>query len=361
MQNDKFYEHIKSLYNNELLCDFIMEDDNGEKVFLNKCVISIIPFFRRFFETKFDDDKAKMKVPSIKSVIPILKNAYRHNDAEIIDELKQYSATELIDFFLAVDYYGATELYIIATHVLGVNLRRIILEDVDHYSTILMTFSSIFKSCDRESGIDKMNSYILGEMSQDIDNLPEKIIGSDLFYKMPEYIQLDLILIHKRYELIDSYIDHINIITFGNAPKQFKDLCSHEQYSRLHGDWSKLDIKSIFPEFVLHIKKDIGRVESSSRSHGPIIIRLRSSSLSLGEHILIGEDKSNPIEVKKIFLEGSNTSIEHIDVSPTGASVDKIYPSAYYSVILDKSNDRCYHPGETIYKLKTIYHKYSST
>ncbi len=354
--SDCLLDHLNSLYNNESLSDFVIEDESNQKLFLNKCVISTIQFFNSLFGKDFGDDKTKIKVSSIKSVAPIFKSVYAFSESGIMDELKTYSVDELADFLSDVDFYGATCVYPLAIDIIEISFKRIFDENISHCNVITTLFESILGNHDEKRNIiydiparvKIIERRMIQYLSLIIFELQVEFINTDMFHKLSKSVQRDFIISRKRYDLVDSYIDHMGHMAFENCRSEFRELCSEEQFSRLHGDWSYLKIISVYPEFVLHVAEKVGRVESQSKEYESTVIKLTSSSLSLDQEILIGRDVH--VKIKKILLDVTN--------------VGKMYPGPYYSITVDRSNcenKECYYPGQGVYEIKTISHRYSST
>jgi len=60
-------DHIKSLFNQQTLSDFVLIDDKGKKLYLHKLILYVNPYFKQFFESAVTADKSQMKVNSFEA------------------------------------------------------------------------------------------------------------------------------------------------------------------------------------------------------------------------------------------------------------------------------------------------------
>ncbi len=312
-----FQQHIRNLYNDEVSSDFVIKDDSGKKIFLNQCIVKMIPYFRRFLETELNHDKSEFVVPSIKSLGPILKKLYQTPDNDILKELERYTVNELIDFLSAVDYYCAIEICSFVEKAISKNMVRILSDDINHYDVVLSISSSIFIKSKKIHGriFDEMLEYI----TDNISVISKDVVDTDIFHKLKEEVQFEIVMNHKCYDLIDRYVGIMNSQDFHKFSGVFGDLCSFEQYSYLYGSWTNLHIKSVYPEFVLVTSECVGSFTRGNRDR-TISITLFTSSLSVGDSIAI-EPCTHFYRIKKI----THRSVD----------VDTMYPNLTSEVAID--------------------------
>lgn len=190
--SNSLIKYLEQQYNDETTSDFVIEDANGNCLYLHKFILKASPFFKTYFDTKVGGkNKNRLRVNNIHAV-KILAKYFYSGDIVIPADIEDDLFFEIVD--LSNQWFIFENLQNAFRKFINSHWQEMAKRDIKN----IALFYNFFRSDNFIYFVLDLKSYL----EKNRDAISVEMIDSDIFKKLSEDIQLETIVKFNQFDKI---------------------------------------------------------------------------------------------------------------------------------------------------------------